>query len=441
MMWGCIIKILLLEPYCGGSHQAWAEGYAAHSRHDVRLLALPARFWKWRMQGGVVTLAEQARALAFRPDLILASDMLNLPVFLGLTRDFLSHVPAVLYCHENQLTYPLPPSSPLAGEKEGGEKRDLTYGMINWLSMLAASRVFFNSRYHLEDWFEELPRLLEHLPDYTHVHRIAEVRARAEVLPVGCDLRRFDTLVPSSSGGEEEGGTPPLILWNQRWEYDKNPETFFRALYTLAEEGMDFRVALAGKNARQTAPEFEAARERLGARVVHFGYADETANPSGRYLAPPFGYNTCVDRDGDGLLKTSRGLRDTRPWPSGTDVVGGTDGIVEDADDECILIYQRLPIDDTIDEASMIRHVSVDASNNVWVGDAFTAEPSFHLLDGNTGAILASLDKEMMGCGGYGGLVDGNGILWSASREPVLRYDPATGIGTCMDVRDSYGLG
>jgi len=274
-MWGCIIKILLLEPYCGGSHRAWAEGYAAHSRHDVRLLALPARFWKWRMQGGVVTLAEQARALAFRPDLILASDMLNLPVFLGLTRDFLSDVPAVLYCHENQLTYPLPPSSPLAGGKEGGEKRDLTYGMINWLSMLAASRVFFNSRYHLEDWFEELPRLLKHFPDYTHVHRIAEVRARAEVLPVGCDLRRFDTLVPSSSGGEEEGGTLPLILWNQRWEYDKNPETFFRALYTLAEEGMDFRVALAGKNARQTAPEFEAARERLGARVVHFGYADE----------------------------------------------------------------------------------------------------------------------------------------------------------------------
>jgi glycosyltransferase involved in cell wall biosynthesis len=38
---------------------------------------------------------------------------------------------------------------------------------------------------------------------------------------------------------------------------------------------MDFRVALAGRNYRQSAPEFEAARERLGARVVHFGYADD----------------------------------------------------------------------------------------------------------------------------------------------------------------------
>ena len=282
------LKILLLEPYCGGSHRAWAEGYVACSRHDVTLLALPAHFWKWRMQGGALTLAEQARALPCRPDLILASDMLNLPAFLGLARDFLSGVPAVLYCHENQLTYLFPP----------GEKRDLTYGMINWLSMVAAERVFFNSRYHLEEWFEALPRLLKHFPDYTHVHRIAEVRAKAEVLPVGCDLRRFDPRPspprsggfgdsnspgprqssPPRSGGFGDSNSPgsPLILWNQRWEYDKDPQTFCRALLTLADEGLDFRVALAGRNYRQQAPEFETVRERLGARVVHFGYADAT---------------------------------------------------------------------------------------------------------------------------------------------------------------------
>ncbi len=256
------MKILLLEPYCGGSHRAWAEGYAAHSRHEVTLLALPARFWKWRMQGGALTLAEQARALNVRPDLILASDMLNLPAFLGLTRDVLAGVPTALYCHENQLTYPCPP----------GEKRDLTYSMINWLSMLAADRVFFNSRHHLEDWFDELPRLLKHFPDHTHVHRITDVQARSEVLPVGCDLRRFDV---NQSPIFSLQSQIPLILWNQRWEYDKAPETFFRALYALADEGLNFRVALAGKSHRQSAPEFEAARERLRARVVHFGYADE----------------------------------------------------------------------------------------------------------------------------------------------------------------------
>jgi len=254
------MRILLIEPYFGGSHRAWAEGYARHSQHRIALLTLPARFWKWRMQGGAATLAEEARQLGTQPDLLLVTDMLNLPAFLGLARRWLADVPVALYCHENQLTYPLPP----------GEKRDLTYGMINWLSMLAADRVFFNSAHHMEDWFEELPRLLKHFPDYTHVHRIEGVRARSVVLPVGCDLARLD-----QARVEGRGEGPPLILWNQRWEYDKDPATFFRALDVLAEEGLGFRVALAGANVRQQPEEFEAARQRLGERVVHYGHADE----------------------------------------------------------------------------------------------------------------------------------------------------------------------
>ncbi|HEY4689482.1 MAG TPA: hypothetical protein VIK33_09235 [Anaerolineae bacterium] len=167
--------------------------------------------------------------------------------------------------------------------------------------------------------------------------------------------------------------------------------------------------------------------------------ADGTPNPTGDYLAPPYGYNTCVDRDGDGLLKTSRGLGDIRPWPDITDGVGGADGIVEDADDECILIYQRTSNGDGA------RHVSVDANNNVWVGGNTGPNPAagrrFHLLSGDTGAVLDSFDSQTFGCGGYGGLIDGNGILWSACRGPLLRYDPATGEGACVELSDSYGVG
>ena len=253
------MHVLLIAPYFGGSHRAWAEGYARHSRHRVDWLTLPARFWKWRMQGGAATLAEQAQALTAQPDLLLVTDMLHVPAFLGLTRERFADIPVALYCHENQLTYPTPP----------GEKRDLTYGVINWLSMLAADRVFFNSAYHMADWFDELPRLLKHFPDYTHVHRIEAVRTKSQVLPVGCDLGRLDH-VRESAAKEDV----PLILWNQRWEYDKDPETFFRALDVLAEEGVSFRVALAGANVRQMPREFEAARERLGARVVHYGRAE-----------------------------------------------------------------------------------------------------------------------------------------------------------------------
>ncbi|MFP4395568.1 MAG: DUF3524 domain-containing protein, partial [Anaerolineales bacterium] len=261
------MHILLIAPYFGGSHRAWAEGYARHSRHHIAVLHLPARFWTWRMQGGAVTLAQRARELYIAsdtpdaPDLLLTTDMLNLPTFLGLSRDWLRDTPAALYCHENQLTYPTPP----------GQKRDLTYAMINWLSMLAADQVFFNSEYHRADWFEALPRFLKHFPDFTHVHRIAAVEAKASVLPVGCDLARLDRARPAAQP-DDDG--PPIILWNQRWEYDKAPAVFFRALDALVAEGIDFRIALAGSNVRQQPEEFEAARERLGARVIHYGRAD-----------------------------------------------------------------------------------------------------------------------------------------------------------------------
>jgi hypothetical protein len=160
---------------------------------------------------------------------------------------------------------------------------------------------------------------------------------------------------------------------------------------------------------------------------------DETGlpKPDGEYLAPPFDYNTCVDRDADGLIRTSQGLNHVLDWPDITDGQGGTDGVVQDAVDECILIYQRLP------NAESARHVSVDADNNVWVGGYPFVLRMFYKLDSATGAILDSFDARKYGCGGYGGLIDGNGILWSVG-GPLLRYDPVAKTGFCIH---QYGYG
>ncbi|MBN1139963.1 MAG: DUF3524 domain-containing protein [Anaerolineae bacterium] len=256
------MNVWLIEPYYTGSHQAWADGYAAHSRHRVRLLALPGRFWKWRMQGGAVTLARLAAQLDERPNLILASDMLNLPVFLTLAGQRLSGAPVALYFHENQLTYPLQP----------GEKRDLHYGFIHLASGLRAEALFFNSAYHLAAFFDELPRLLKHFPDYTELWAVDALRAKARVLPLGLDLARLDAHRPA----EPRSGRP-LLLWNHRWEYDKDPEAFFRAVYALAGEGWDFGLILLGESFRNLPAEFLEARERLPDRIVHFGYAEDPA--------------------------------------------------------------------------------------------------------------------------------------------------------------------
>lgn len=228
---------------------------------------MAGRFWKWRMQGGALELATQAERLAAEsgpPDVVIATDMVNLPAWLALTRHILTPATGVVcYMHENQLTYPWRP----------GEKPDLSYAMINWLSQCAADRVLFNTGFHLESWFEELPRLLKHFPDYNHLGRIDEVRERSVAAPVGIVCA---DLAPDAVFEQQDRDTsewPPLIVWNQRWEYDKRPDRFFNLLYRLAEAGVPFQLAVAGENFRNQPAEFAAARLRLADRIVHWGYA------------------------------------------------------------------------------------------------------------------------------------------------------------------------
>jgi len=253
------VRIVLLEPYDTGSHRAWMHGYRQHSTHDITLLSLPGNYWKWRMHGGAVTLARLYLEADPRPDLILATDMLDLTTFLALTRRTTAAIPTAVYFHENQLTYPLGPRQRQEWQNH--------LAFINYASALAADAVFFNSGYHRDAFLGELPRLLKHYPDYTELDSIARLRAKSEVLPPGLDLRRLDAFKP-----EEARRGPPLILWNHRWEYDKNPRAFLNALGRLADEGLAFEVALTGENVRRTAEEFEAARDRLGSRVIQYGY-------------------------------------------------------------------------------------------------------------------------------------------------------------------------
>jgi glycosyltransferase involved in cell wall biosynthesis len=265
------MNVLALEPWFGGSHKRFLTGLAAHSAHDVRVVEMAARYWKWRMQGGAVTLAEKTREVlagGWRPDLVFATDMVNVPAFLALTRDVLADVPVVLYVHENQLTYPL----------QEGRERDVTYAWINYLSALAADRVVFNSRFHHDEFFGALPDLLRRFPDYAHVGELPALREKSSVLHLGLDLAGLDAARPEAEARRQREPGPPVVLWNHRWEYDKNPEAFFRVMNRLDDVGERFRLVLAGKTFAEQPPAFEAGFRRYAERVLHYGYAESFAD-------------------------------------------------------------------------------------------------------------------------------------------------------------------
>ena len=118
--------------------------------------------------------------------------------------------------------------------------------------------------------------MLRAFPDYNHMHSVQKIRERSSVLHLGMDLNAHDQ--------HAQGATPrtrgqlmdtPVVLWNQRWEYDKNPEAFFRLMNRLDDAGCSFRLILAGEHFEEQPYEFERAFERYAERILHYGYAED----------------------------------------------------------------------------------------------------------------------------------------------------------------------
>lgn len=262
------MNILALEPWYEGSHRRFLDGLVDHSEHEIRTITMPGRFWRWRMEGGGVTLAKKVRSViedGFRPDLVFATDMVNVPAVLSLARSHLQDVPVVLYFHENQLTYPLPPD----------RERERAYAITNYLSALAADRVVFNSQSHFDEFIEALPQLLRDFPDFTNMHTVRDLREKSTVLHLGMDLSAHDEYRGARTQRTLHTATPPVVLWNQRWEYDKNPSAFFRVMNRLDDAGVPFRLILAGRHFHEQPEEFEQAFERYAERILHYGYAED----------------------------------------------------------------------------------------------------------------------------------------------------------------------
>ena len=256
------MKILIIEPYFTGSHKQWAEGYKKHSSHDIKILSLKGQFWKWRMHGGAITLAKMFNAMDWLPDLIFATDMLDLNTFLSLTRNKSNGIPAAIYFHENQLSYPWSPD-----DRDIKNKRDSHYGFINYSSALAADKVFFNSEFHMKSFLDALFPFLKQFPDYQELETIDIIKEKSEVLFLGMDLTRFREYALNK-------GSRPNILWNHRWEYDKNPQYFFRVLKRVKNESNDFGLVILGENFSKSPKVFEESKKEFVNQIVHWGYVD-----------------------------------------------------------------------------------------------------------------------------------------------------------------------
>lgn len=231
-------RILLVDPFYGGSHRQWGETLTEHSRHRFTRLTLEGKSWKWRMRGGSIVLADRYLNEGHQADLILCTSMLDLPSFIALLLRSGERIPPVmLYCHENQLLYPLPNEHDPRFKEQRKE-----FGSMNWRSALVADRVLFNSEFHRTQAIKAFEDLIRQAPDHNEFDALQHLKEGSGVYPPAPDLLG----TPSGSRDGEEEVKAPVLLWNHRWEAEKGPEEFVRIVSQLMEERTELELMLLG---------------------------------------------------------------------------------------------------------------------------------------------------------------------------------------------------
>lgn len=249
------LKITALEAYYGGSHKQFIDKIADKSVHNYSILTLPPNKWKWRMTHSAHYFAEQINNTEnFYTDLFFCSDMLNLPEFVGLLKPEFRNIPIVLYFHENQLVYPT----------QYPGKRNYNFMLMNIKSALAADFICFNSDFNRQSLIDNAPSVLKKMPDYNEWNIREKILEKSEIVYPG---------INKIESSEEKCKSDKIhILWAARWEHDKNPEDFFRALDILKKRNFDFKLSVIGEQFRNYPEVFDEAEKKFSSEIVQWGY-------------------------------------------------------------------------------------------------------------------------------------------------------------------------
>lgn len=256
-------RILLLSAYDSASHRYWREGLcSALPEYEWVVKCQPARHFSWRVRtsGWHWALGDDPDfEQAF--DLIIATSLSGVAPLMAL-RPALQTVPLWVYFHENQFAHPL---------AQGGARDSAANAAIRagWCfqslqNAWCARFVSFNSNYNRDTFLAGARQLLRRAPEQLPGDPLSRIEANSDVLPAPL---RAEFLAYRIQKKE-----PGLIVWNHRWEWDKQPERFLRALASLNEKNIPFRLAMMGSGGGKR-DELKCWRELLGERVVHWGEA------------------------------------------------------------------------------------------------------------------------------------------------------------------------
>lgn len=260
-------KILLLSGYDAASHKYWRNLLCQKmSQFEWTQLALPDRNFSWRVRGSSLNFATQYREeLSQKYDLILATSMVDLASLKGFVPE-LANVPCIVYFHENQFAYPIS-----SAKNSNAQANAISAQLTSIYSALCATKILFNSEYNRTTFLSGARQLFKRLPDDIPSSVLDNIEVNSEVIAVPITFP-FEIKGMNNNLFEQDSSGIPHIVWNHRWEYDKQPQVFFDALRLLKKSGQLFKLHVLGQSFRQVPDCFSVAEKDFSDEILSFGF-------------------------------------------------------------------------------------------------------------------------------------------------------------------------
>jgi glycosyltransferase involved in cell wall biosynthesis len=250
------LNIIYIEPQYKGSHKNALDGYVKRGAHRIMPLTYDGDEWEGTVVTGAADFAGRinTRRLYKKADLIFSTDLIDFEALCFLLKDQFRRLPKILMFLENQLAWP---------EDKSIYSNDSYLKGTNVRAALAADVCFFNSEYSLRSFLKELPL-------YAGRDQCRAIREKSSILPLGVDFEPFRRFRPAKAAGA------PIVIFPHRFDPDKNPEEFLKALNVLAAEKIDFQVIITGvKEGKPIDRNIQALLRPINNRLIFIGYAED----------------------------------------------------------------------------------------------------------------------------------------------------------------------
>jgi hypothetical protein len=248
------LDILALEPFYGGGRRHMLETLIHYSRHRWTVMKLPPRRIERRLTAAAHWFAEQlSRHWVGKLDLLFTSEALNLADLYRLMPSLLRK-PSVVYFHSNQLP---PPES----------RSNNPLDMANLNTAAAAHEIWFNSMFHLREFFGRAASLVARHPELSSRDPVQDLAGKAQLLAPPVDFNPIHEMLMQGDIQRD----PRRIFVDTR---DANVKLLNAALSQLNRRGEKYELVTIGpveelstELARTTLPENDHVRAMLSSGI------------------------------------------------------------------------------------------------------------------------------------------------------------------------------